>query len=133
VDVVVVGVAGGSLLVLMIETPHTLHTQSRSTLYICKYKVFQHLLQWLVVRCNPSLFLTCNVLYAMITTPHPLHTLIRSSSYICYVFQHLLLWLVVTLFNPSLIYAGSHSQSGGSRRFSLSRFLTWIMLLGLIK
>jgi hypothetical protein len=31
----------------MIETPHTLHTHSRSTLYI--YKVFQHLLQWLVV------------------------------------------------------------------------------------
>jgi hypothetical protein len=37
-----------SLLVLMIETTHhTLHTHSRSTLYI--YKVFQHLLQWLVV------------------------------------------------------------------------------------
>jgi hypothetical protein len=35
-----------SLLVLMIENPRTLHTNSRSTLYI--YKVFQHLLQWLV-------------------------------------------------------------------------------------
>jgi hypothetical protein len=30
-----------SQLVLMIKTPHTLHTHSRSTLYI--YKVFQHL------------------------------------------------------------------------------------------
>jgi hypothetical protein len=36
-----------SLLVLMVETPHTLHTHSRSTLYI--NKVFQHLLHWLVV------------------------------------------------------------------------------------
>ena len=43
----VVGVAGGSLLVLMFEAPHTLHTHSRSTLYI--YKVFHCLLQWLVV------------------------------------------------------------------------------------
>jgi len=35
------------LLVLMIETPHPVYTHSRSSLYI--YKVFQHLLQWLVV------------------------------------------------------------------------------------
>jgi len=35
------------LLVLMIETPHPLHTHIRSSLYL--YKVFQHLLQWLVV------------------------------------------------------------------------------------
>jgi hypothetical protein len=36
------------VLVLMIKTPpHTLHTHSRSNLYI--YKAFQHLLQWLVV------------------------------------------------------------------------------------
>jgi hypothetical protein len=35
------------VLLIMIETPHTLHTHSRSTVYM--YKVFQHLLQWLVV------------------------------------------------------------------------------------
>ena len=46
-DLVGVAVAGGSLLVLMIETPHPLHIYRRSTLYI--NKVFQHLLQWLVV------------------------------------------------------------------------------------
>ena len=39
------GVGGGSTLVLMIKTPHTLHTHSRSSLYI--YEVFQHLLLWL--------------------------------------------------------------------------------------
>jgi hypothetical protein len=44
---VVLGVGGGSLFVLMIETPHPLHTHSRYSLYI--YKVFQHLLQWLQV------------------------------------------------------------------------------------
>jgi hypothetical protein len=43
----VVGIGGGFLLVLMIETPHSLHTHSRSSSYM--YKVFQHLLQWLVV------------------------------------------------------------------------------------
>jgi hypothetical protein len=43
----VVGIGGGSLLVLTIETPHTLHTHTRSTLYI--YNAIQHLLQWLVV------------------------------------------------------------------------------------
>jgi hypothetical protein len=42
----VVGVAGGSLLVVIIEAPHSLHTHRRSTSYI--YKVFQQLL-WLVV------------------------------------------------------------------------------------
>jgi uncharacterized membrane protein len=44
--------AGVSTLVLMIETPYTLHTHSRSTLYIYNiyiYKGFQHLLQGLVV------------------------------------------------------------------------------------
>jgi hypothetical protein len=35
------------LLVLVIDTPHPVHTHSRSSLYI--YKVFQHLLQWLQV------------------------------------------------------------------------------------
>jgi hypothetical protein len=54
VDVVCVG--GGYLLVLTIEASHPLHTHSRSSLYI--YKVFQHLLQWLVViRMQPH---TCN-------------------------------------------------------------------------
>jgi hypothetical protein len=44
----VAGVVGGSLLiVLMIEASHPLHTHTRSSSYI--YKVFQHLLQWLVV------------------------------------------------------------------------------------
>ena len=37
----------GPLLVLMIETPHPVHTHSRSSLYI--YKVFEHLQQWLRV------------------------------------------------------------------------------------
>jgi hypothetical protein len=35
------------LLVLMIETPHPVHTHSRASLYI--YKVFEHLQQWLRV------------------------------------------------------------------------------------
>ena len=35
------------LLVIMIETPHPVHTHSRSSLYI--YKVFEHLQQWLRV------------------------------------------------------------------------------------
>ena len=42
----VVGVGDGFLFVLMIGAPHPLHTHSRSSSYI--YKVFQHLLQWLV-------------------------------------------------------------------------------------
>jgi hypothetical protein len=42
-----VGLAGGSLLVLTFEAPHSLHTHSRSSLYI--YNAIQHLLQWLVV------------------------------------------------------------------------------------
>jgi hypothetical protein len=40
-------VGGGSLLVLMIEPPHSLHTHIRSSLHI--YNAIQHLLQWLVV------------------------------------------------------------------------------------
>ena len=43
----VVGIGGGSLFVLMIETPHPLHTHSRSSLYI--YNAIQHLEQWLPV------------------------------------------------------------------------------------
>jgi hypothetical protein len=34
VDLLGLGVGGGSLLVLMIEVPHPLHTHSRSALYI---------------------------------------------------------------------------------------------------
>ena len=47
------------LLVLMIETPHPVHTHSRSSLYI--YKVFEHLQQWLRV-------------IGMSLTPHPRKT-----------------------------------------------------------
>ena len=48
----VVGIGGRFLLVVMIEVHHTLHTHSRSSSYI--YKVFQHLLQFLVVIRMPS-------------------------------------------------------------------------------
>jgi hypothetical protein len=55
VDVVgVVGVRGGFLLVLMIQTSHSLHTHSRSSLYV--YNPVQHLLLWLqVIRMLPHL------------------------------------------------------------------------------
>jgi hypothetical protein len=43
----VVGEGGRFLLVLMIKTPHSLHTHRRSSLYI--YNAIYHLLQWLVV------------------------------------------------------------------------------------
>ena len=43
----VVGIGGGSILVLMIETPHSLHTHSSSSSRL--YKVFQNLLLRLVV------------------------------------------------------------------------------------
>jgi hypothetical protein len=46
--VVIVSVAGGSLLVLMIEAPCSLHTHRRSSLYI--YNAIQHLLHCLVVK-----------------------------------------------------------------------------------
>jgi hypothetical protein len=52
-DLDVVGVAGGSLLVLMIEAPHPHYTHSRSSSYI--YKVFPHLiLRLVVVRMQPQ-------------------------------------------------------------------------------
>jgi hypothetical protein len=48
-----VGEAGGSLLVLMIEGPHSLHTHIMSSLYI--YNAICHLLQWLqVIRMLPQ-------------------------------------------------------------------------------
>ena len=43
----VLGVEVGVTVGLMIETPHPVHTHSRSSLYI--YKVFEHLQQWLRV------------------------------------------------------------------------------------
>jgi len=52
----VVGIGGGYLLVLIIQAPHSLHTHSRSSLYI--YNAIQHLRQWLqVIRMQPH---TCN-------------------------------------------------------------------------
>jgi hypothetical protein len=45
-EVDVVGVAGGSLLVLIVEASNTLHTLSRSSLYI--YIAIEHQQQWLV-------------------------------------------------------------------------------------
>jgi hypothetical protein len=48
----VVGLGGGFLLVLMIETPHSLHTHSRSSSYI--YNAIQHLPQFLVVIRLPT-------------------------------------------------------------------------------
>jgi hypothetical protein len=47
VRVNVVGLGGGSLLVLLIEYPHSFHTHIRSSIYI--YNATQHLLQWLQV------------------------------------------------------------------------------------
>ena len=52
----VVGIGGGYLLVLLIETPQPLHTHIRSSLYI--YNAIQNLRQWLqVIRMQPH---TCN-------------------------------------------------------------------------
>jgi hypothetical protein len=48
VEVDVVGVGGGSLLVHIIEAPHSFHTHIRSTLSIYN-KMFQHLQLCLVV------------------------------------------------------------------------------------
>ena len=62
----VVGIGGGSLLVLMIDTPHPVHTHSRSSLYICN--AIQHLLLWLqvlkvITGCTPCLIFTlCDLL-----------------------------------------------------------------------
>jgi hypothetical protein len=99
----VVGVAGGSLLVIMFEAPYSLHTHSRSSSYI--YNAIQHLLP--SKECNPSLiyyawshrgvvavgdslcfsFESC----CMFRAPHPLHTHdINSTLHKYYVFQHLL-------------------------------------------
>jgi hypothetical protein len=93
--------------------PHPLHTHSRSTSYI--YKVFQHLLLWLVVvwmqsqlilplgddgrgkRKNWQLKILlvlvldmsslCNIIFE--TPAHPYYTHIRSTSYIYNVFRTL--------------------------------------------
>jgi hypothetical protein len=97
----VVGIGGGSLLVLLIEAPHSLHTHSKSSLYI--YNAVQHLQQWLqVIRMLPQPYylsetfgeeiifeshLECT--YVMIETPQPLHTHSRSSLYIYNAIQNL--------------------------------------------
>jgi hypothetical protein len=62
------------VLVLMIDTPHPVHTHSRFSLYI--YKVFQHLLMWLqVIRmqphtCNGKDYGLCVVSYYLSTNQH---------------------------------------------------------------
>jgi hypothetical protein len=82
-------VAGGSLflLVLMFETPHSLHTHIRSSLYI--YHAIQHLLQWLQVisalwdlRVDVVGGAGGSLVVLMFEAPHSLHTHIRSSFYI---------------------------------------------------
>jgi hypothetical protein len=55
----VVGIGGGSLLVLLIEASNPPHTHSRSSLYI--YNAIQHLLQWLVVIRMPPHPDICNI------------------------------------------------------------------------
>ena len=97
-----------SVIVLMIEVPHSIHTHSRSSLYI--HNVIQHLRQWLqVIRMPPhpdicylrplvfESHLECTYVctYVMIETPQPLHTHIRSSLYIYYAIQNLQQWLQV--------------------------------------
>jgi len=108
----VVGIGGGSLFVLMIETPHTLHTHSRSSLYI--YNAIQHLQQWLpVIRMQPhpdicSLghesgccwYKSGSLFVRMIETPHTLHTHSRSSLYIYNAIHHLQQWLPVMRMQP---------------------------------
>jgi hypothetical protein len=98
----VVGVRGGFLLVLMIQTPHSLHTHSRSSLYI--YNAIQHLLLWLQVLgcCHTLIFTLCDLrvdlldigggsqFVLIIEASNPLHTLSRSSLYIYTAIQHLL-------------------------------------------
>ena len=88
---------------LMIETPHSLHTHTRSSLYI--YNAIQHLLQgFCIIRMMQHHIITALwdlrvnavgigggfLLVLMIETPHTLHTYIRSSLYIYNAIQHLL-------------------------------------------
>jgi len=47
----VVGIGGGYLLVPMIQAPHSIHTHSRSSLYI--YNAIQHLRQGIQVISMP--------------------------------------------------------------------------------
>jgi uncharacterized protein YerC len=102
----VVGVAGGSRLVLMIEAPNSLHTHRRSSLYI--YNAIQHLLQRLqVIRMLPHTDIRPqwdvaggSRLVLMIEDPHSLHTHRRSSLYIYNAIQHLLQRLQVIRMLP---------------------------------
>jgi hypothetical protein len=92
-----------NMLHVMVEIPHPLHTNIRSTSYI--YDVFLYLLLRLgVIRMQPhteyawshtlthsggrrfSWFLTWIIMCAMIEAPHPVHTHVRSTSYIYNVF-----------------------------------------------
>ena len=91
-----------SMMWVMIEACHWIHTHIRSLLYI--YIVFQHLLLWLVViwmQPQHMLSLThtqwwqkviwsvpyCIMLWVMIEAPHPDHTHSRSSLYIFMCFN----------------------------------------------
>ena len=101
---VVVGIGGGSLLVLLIEAPHSLHTHSRSSSYI--YNAIQHLRQCLQVISMPPHPDICSLgpksgcfgigggslLVLLIEAPHSLHTHSRSSLYIYNAIQHLRQW-----------------------------------------
>ena len=134
----VVGIRGGSLFVLMIETPHTLHTHSRSSLYI--YNAIQHLQQWLpVIRMPPHpdiCYLGAKseewmplvggyLLVLMIETPHTLHTHSRSSLYIYNAIEHLQQWLPVIRMQPHPDICSLRPESGCcwySRWVSVSSF-----------
>ena len=122
----------------MIETPHSLHTHSRSTLYI--YKVLQLFQLWPVVirvHFQPDMcslkrwgsgsrqftwFLTCIMCKVMIETSHPIHTHSRSTLYIYKVFQHLLLWLVVIWMQAYTMWQW-HSVSLGQYKIHLGSHL----------
>jgi hypothetical protein len=97
----------------MVETPHSLHTHIRSSLYIYNsapatvYSGYSH------KDADPACYLlsvtrdlrvdlllgvgggSLLLLVLMIEAPHSLHTHIRSSLYIYNVIQHLLQWLQV--------------------------------------
>ena len=108
----VVGIGGGSLLVLLIEVPHTLHTHSRSSLYI--YNAIQHLEQWLpVIRMQPHPDI-CSLrpvgagervtvaVGCMIDNPHTLHTHSGSILNTYKVFHNLTLLLKVIRKQPQM-------------------------------
>jgi hypothetical protein len=138
-----------SLLVVMIETPHTLHTHSRSTLYM--YKVFQHLLQWLlvlvVIRMSPQADVYLSPHSAGVVTrritwlltcmscwdwyPHfiMIHSHSRSSLYI-YIYiaiQHLIvcLQIIMMLPHPDIYPLGLESGCCWYRRWVTVSTYDW--------